>query len=399
MTTARRLTIAVLVVLLGITAVPAAAGQLEDDLAGVASRIAEMKRKISAADAEQSELTGRVLATESRLVGLVEDLQRASADLEAVEQEAADRQETLDRIRSELATLANHLAITRTDLDETEAATREWAREMYMTAGGAPSVVNVMFTARQFTDVALGLEYAGRVAEKNEQAVHHLVALELQEERQVTAVAAQEIEMESELVALGATRQQLADLESQIATRTEDVQGELAAQQALLDQLEAEEDFFENELTVLEAEQESLVELLAQQQSRGGTGPDDMIRPVPGAISSGFGYRMHPILGYRRLHMGVDMNAGYGDAIVAAADGRVIYSGWRGGYGNAVIIDHGGGVATLYAHQSSIAVGYGDVVNGGDVIGYIGSTGLSTGPHLHFEVRENGTPVDPAGYL
>jgi murein DD-endopeptidase MepM/ murein hydrolase activator NlpD len=108
---------------------------------------------------------------------------------------------------------------------------------------------------------------------------------------------------------------------------------------------------------------------------------------------------MHPILGYRRLHTGVDMNAAYGDPIVAAADGRVIFTGWRGGYGNTVIIDHGGGVATLYAHQSSIAVGYGDVVNGGDVIGYIGSTGLSTGPHLHFEVRESGTPVDPAGYL
>jgi murein DD-endopeptidase MepM/ murein hydrolase activator NlpD len=93
------------------------------------------------------------------------------------------------------------------------------------------------------------------------------------------------------------------------------------------------------------------------------------------------------------------MSAGSGDAISAAAGGRVILAGWFGGYGNCVVVDHGGGVSTLYAHQTSVAVSYGDSVSAGDTVGYVGSTGLSTGPHLHFEVRVDGNPVDPSGYL
>jgi murein DD-endopeptidase MepM/ murein hydrolase activator NlpD len=122
-------------------------------------------------------------------------------------------------------------------------------------------------------------------------------------------------------------------------------------------------------------------------------------RPVPGAITSGFGYRMHPIFHVRKLHTGVDMHAGMGESIKAAAAGTVVFAGWRGGYGKCVIIDHGGGLATLYAHQSEILVSVGQVVKRGVVIGKVGSTGYSTGPHLHFEVRVNGTPVDPVGYL
>ncbi len=120
-----------------------------------------------------------------------------------------------------------------------------------------------------------------------------------------------------------------------------------------------------------------------------------LVRPVPGAITSGFGMRFHPILGYTRMHTGVDMHAAYGEPIKAAASGRIIFAAVRGGYGNCIIIDHGGGMTTLYGHQSSLNVSYDDHVTAGDVIGYVGSSGLATGPHLHFEVRIWGKPVDP----
>jgi murein DD-endopeptidase MepM/ murein hydrolase activator NlpD len=116
-------------------------------------------------------------------------------------------------------------------------------------------------------------------------------------------------------------------------------------------------------------------------------------------VVSPFGYRIHPIYGDRRLHTGVDFDASEGTPIHAAESGTVVSAGWMGGYGNATIIDHGNGLATLYAHQSAILVSGGQHVTRGQVIGRVGCTGACTGPHLHFEVRVNGTPVDPMPYL
>ena len=117
--------------------------------------------------------------------------------------------------------------------------------------------------------------------------------------------------------------------------------------------------------------------------------------PVAGRITSGFGERYHPILGYERFHAGVDLGAAAGTPIVAAADGRVVSAGWAGGYGRAVSIAHSGGIETRYGHMSRIAAFAGEQVHRGEVIGYVGSSGLSTGPHLHFEVMKNGRPVNP----
>jgi murein DD-endopeptidase MepM/ murein hydrolase activator NlpD len=122
-----------------------------------------------------------------------------------------------------------------------------------------------------------------------------------------------------------------------------------------------------------------------------------MTRPVPGGVSSGFGMRFHPILNYSRMHRGVDLRASYGTPIVAVSDGRVELAGWHGGHGNTVELNHGGGMETMYGHMSRIAVRAGERVRRGAVIGYVGSTGLSTGPHLHFEVHRNGVPVNPLG--
>jgi murein DD-endopeptidase MepM/ murein hydrolase activator NlpD len=120
---------------------------------------------------------------------------------------------------------------------------------------------------------------------------------------------------------------------------------------------------------------------------------------VAAPVTSEFGWRVHPIFGTRRLHAGIDLGAPTGTPIYAAAAGVVIQAGVQNGYGNAVIISHGNGLSTLYGHQSKIAVSAGQSVARGDLIGYVGSTGNSTGPHLHFEVRENGTAVNPRLHL
>ena len=126
-----------------------------------------------------------------------------------------------------------------------------------------------------------------------------------------------------------------------------------------------------------------------------------MAWPVPGysRITSYYGYRIHPIFKVKKLHTGIDIGAPSGTPVTAASDGTVISTGWMGGYGKAVIIDHGGKIATLYAHNSSILVSEGTQVKRGDVIAKVGSTGNSTGPHLHFEVRKNGSYVDPIPWL
>jgi murein DD-endopeptidase MepM/ murein hydrolase activator NlpD len=115
-------------------------------------------------------------------------------------------------------------------------------------------------------------------------------------------------------------------------------------------------------------------------------------------VTSGYGYRVHPIYGYRRFHAGVDIGAPTGQAIVAVRAGKVVHAGPMGTYGNLVVVDHGDGFTTAYAHQSRVAVRAGERVRAGQAVGRVGSTGASTGPHLHYETRVNGEPVDPMRY-
>ena len=122
-----------------------------------------------------------------------------------------------------------------------------------------------------------------------------------------------------------------------------------------------------------------------------------MIWPVQGRITSGFGTRVHPILRFARFHKGIDFGAHWGSPIVAAADGQVLRAGWAGGYGQQVRLAHGGGIVTTYSHMSRITAPAGSIVRQGELIGYVGSTGLSTGPHLHYEVYKDGVPVNPLG--
>ena len=127
----------------------------------------------------------------------------------------------------------------------------------------------------------------------------------------------------------------------------------------------------------------------------GATRSSGMLWPVAARITSGFGYRVHPILRFRRMHRGIDFGAGWGSPIVASADGQVVRAGWAGGYGRQVRLVHGGGIVTSYSHMSRIVAEPGTVVRAGQLIGYVGSSGLSTGPHLHYEVYRGGVAVNP----
>ena len=128
-------------------------------------------------------------------------------------------------------------------------------------------------------------------------------------------------------------------------------------------------------------------------------GSGSLSAPLKADITSPFGWRKHPIFGIRRFHTGIDLAGPNHSAIRAADSGNVLYTGWYGGYGKVVIVSHGKGMATLYAHLSKIATATGNNIAKGDVIGYEGTTGFSTGPHLHFEVRINGKPNNPVIYL
>jgi murein DD-endopeptidase MepM/ murein hydrolase activator NlpD len=136
-------------------------------------------------------------------------------------------------------------------------------------------------------------------------------------------------------------------------------------------------------------------------QKSGSKYTGSMTWPTPGhgGVSSYYGMRLHPILKVYKMHTGIDINAPAGASIIAANKGTVILAGWQSGYGYTIIIDHGGGISTLYAHCSRILVGVGDNVNEGSLIGKVGSTGLATGPHLHFEVRRNGATTNPLDYV
>ncbi|MGH9001414.1 MAG: murein hydrolase activator EnvC family protein [Acidimicrobiia bacterium] len=170
----------------------------------------------------------------------------------------------------------------------------------------------------------------------------------------------------------------------------------------LLAEVQARKAEFERELQLLQAESSAIGQMLRDLQAHQKLAPrrkDTFRLPVDGPMSSHFGPRVHPIFGDTRIHTGLDFNVGHGTPIRAAGPGRVVWAGPRGGYGNLVAVDHGNGLATLYAHQSMMKVTYGSRVAPGQLIGWVGSTGFSTGPHLHFEVREKGTPVDPLAYL
>jgi murein DD-endopeptidase MepM/ murein hydrolase activator NlpD len=212
--------------------------------------------------------------------------------------------------------------------------------------------------------------------------------------------------LETQRNAVEQQKNRIALLNQQLLAEKSDYQIQASVQQQTIERLRSNKRALEAALNTLQQDSLNLTHLIRQRAALEGyrgdiviIGSGQLSYPVDAPTTSEFGWRLHPILGYTRFHAGLDFGADYGTMIRATAPGYVLFADWYGGYGNTVVLDHGNGVATLYAHTEGFYVQEGQVVQRGQVIAQVGSTGLSTGPHLHFEVRVNGEPVDPRLYL
>jgi murein DD-endopeptidase MepM/ murein hydrolase activator NlpD len=262
---------------------------------------------------------------------------------------------------------------------------------------GTARFLDVMLRATSLADFLDRQYYVDRVFTSD---VEFLT--ELRAEQRVVAEERAELQQQ---------QQAEEDARQEKALELQQVDGLRKQRQEFLQRVENEKNLKEEELEELEQDSNSIAAMLENEWAHerslwrelhhgmdvpmpGWSG--SYLRPVIGyPISSGFGMRFHPILGYARMHTGIDFAAPLGTPIRAVADGRVLWATWRGGYGRCIILLHNGGVATLYGHCSEIFVYPGQTVKAGQPIGATGNTGLSTGPHLHFEIRVNGLPVNP----
>ncbi len=336
-----------------------------------------------------------------------------------------EKQATLDETMARIEENESKLLATEEDYNTKHDRLEKRVRDIYI--NGQISYLDVMFGAQDFGDFLTRMDLLKRVMIQDSELVNQV------------------LEYRNEIQAIGRQLEQdrLVQVEQAIiAADAKDVQLEkVAEQQALIDMMENDKDVYEKQYAEMIAASDHVAQLIEEskyraaaeearrqqeeaerqaraaqaQQPAGGSyeSSDDgdyqayipatnsgaMIWPITGPITSEFGWRNHPIFGGQRFHSGVDIGGEYGLPIHAAQGGIVSHAGWIDGYGNTVMIEHGGGIVTLYGHNESLAVSVGQQVNQGDVIAYCGSTGNSTGPHCHFEVRMNGEPVSPFNYL
>ncbi len=196
-------------------------------------------------------------------------------------------------------------------------------------------------------------------------------------------------------------KSKLIELKSQREARTNELSVASSRHKTVIANITKEKSYYEAMLDELEEQSKIIEQQIRAVQGTGGTSPSALNWPTPGyyRITSPYGYRIHPVLKTKRLHTGIDLGVPYGKNVLASNSGKVILAKYNGSYGYCVIIDHGGGMSSLYAHLSSFSVKVGDTVATGQKIAQIGTSGLSTGPHLHFEVRLNGSHTNPEKYL
>jgi murein DD-endopeptidase MepM/ murein hydrolase activator NlpD len=322
-------------------------------------------------------------------------------DLDAQQTAALAKLAPLDaeakRLTAEYTALQAQVAATQAKLDEARAQLAASAADMYRSAQRATGYGDI--SAAQPTKLIERQHYLDRISDKRKAIIEQVKGLRHDLVDQRKTLEKQKAVADAAAAEARTVRDQIAQLRAEIEPARAELASQQQAEAAALEDIRASKAQSEAELAALQATSDSIgARLRALGNTPGSAGPCQA-RPVPGAIVSGFGPRYHPILHYTRMHTGADMSASSGTPIHACRGGTVVIASAQGGYGNAVVINHGGGMATLYAHQSRIAVSVGQVVTAGQVIGYVGSTGLATGPHLHFEVRLSGNPVNPASYL
>jgi len=375
---------------------PAIARDLNSDLSRVRSKISELSKLVEGQDALRTPIVAEVLAAQDLLEAAEQDLAETQDAYDLAEATRAATEVELGEIQDDLALRFAHLQELREELDATRGEAEAWVLQAYERGGMAEPAI--AFSAPALADIAVGVAYLEALTGVSSAAADRFQGIVDEETIEETKVKAVEAQLQEKVAALEASSLELAEAIVALDAKRADLAEAAAAQERRLAVIDAQIAEFEQEISAL-AKEESSIRAAIQASSNPAPGKTGaLLRPVPGAVSSGFGKRVHPISGGVKMHNGVDMNARMGDPIKAAEAGVVIVSGVKGGYGNAVMIDHGGGMVTLYGHQSKLGVSVGQTVARGQVIGWVGATGQATGPHLHFEVRINGTPRNPVNY-
>jgi murein DD-endopeptidase MepM/ murein hydrolase activator NlpD len=378
---------------------PAAFGQsLWERKNAVDSRISGLRDSIQRAKAKEGVLTNEISDASSRIDALNGDIGVLSDRLEKLESDLAAHRARLARLEDRLRELA--ATIQRLTQEHAVAQHQLEERLVALYETDEASELEILLQAQSFSDLLEQLDYFRAIGEHDKE-----IADEIKRVQEETRAAKQET---------ASVKAEVADATAILAKKTEEeraARAALLARQAavaaaretkasLLVDVRSQRHKDEEDLEKMQAASAAIAEQLQNSGSSSGGGggsggapsASGFIWPVSGPITSGFGWR------WGRMHEGIDIGAACGTPIRAAASGTIVYAGWMDGYGNLIVIDHGGGLATAYGHQSALYVGGGSVSQG-QTIGAVGSTGHSTGCHLHFEVRVNGTPVNPLNYL
>lgn len=343
-----------------------------------------LERQRSATRAKQKQVQRALVITKSHQRKLLAQLRQAEAELRSARARRDAAQKKLDATRAELRKIRRQHQETKDALEAQNKAFGERLTALYK--AGPSTYLAVVLGAEDFADFSTRAYYAQAIIDSDAAILESI-------DQKRRLLAAQQVELEQRERQEAVQRTRMQREAAEVEARTQAVRGAKSEVDQQRKKLEAQ-------FAQLEAESRAITRLL---QARGGSArysgkwTGSFLKPCSGPITSGFGMRYHPILHRPRMHDGVDISAKHGTPIRAADTGLVIYAGRRSGYGNTVMIDHGSGMVTLYAHIRSggIAVRKGQLVKRGQVIAYVGSTGLSTGPHLHFEVRKNGRPINP----
>ena len=388
---------------LGFLLLLAIASPAAADLGGhkhaVDDQIAGLHSRIDAAKAQEQTLTSQIASVTTRIRSLEAQAGDVSTRLATLQDDLRLHRQRLGKIRSLYQFQTQRLSVLRRDY--AVALKRLNSRLVSIYESGQPSTIEVVLGARSLQDIIDQIDYLNTIASQDRQIVSQVAEgrLRVQQARARTLKMQASIAAETRVIAYRVT-QQAALRTHLISSRNLLASTRAAKQHDLAATREQERQWTQeaNSLSTISAQLASQIQAAQASPPPSGTSAPaassrGLIWPVNGPITSPFGMR------WGKLHPGIDIGAPMGTPIKAAASGRVILAAYSGGYGNLVVIDHGNGLATAYAHQSRIAVSVGQQVGQGQVIGYVGSTGYSTGPHLHFEVRVNGTPVDPMGYL
>ena len=334
-------------------------------------QIQETQKALSQKEAEQKKIRNELYQINSTL-------EKTNASISEINNSLELSEENIEQILEEIA-------LKEEELDKRADLLRSRLKDIYIK--GEVKFLDVLFRATSFSDFLSRYELMKIVAKNDNDLISYM-----ENEKK---------ELDEAKLALEEEKNKLLELRSQREARTSELSVASSRHQAVMTTITKEKSYYAAMLDELEAQSKIIEQEIRAIQGTGGISPSSLVWPTPGyyRITSPYGYRKHPILGTNRLHTGIDIGVPYGKNVTAANSGKVIMAKYNGAYGYCVIIDHGGGLGSLYAHLSSFAVKVGDTVTVGQKIAEIGTSGLSTGPHLHFEVRLNGAHTSPDSYL